>query len=85
MTSLEMVKNKVKELYYTHPDICINVSISKPRVCLKNEPVTIKNIYPHIFQIEERSACHKCYTIQYTDLLTRQIEIVEPDIGGSRA
>jgi len=40
--------------------------------------VVIKGVYPHIFQIEERSSgSTKCHTLQYTDVLLHHIEIVE--------
>lgn len=78
MASLDLIKNQVKKLYQTHPKIHINVSMTHPRIRLKNEPVTITNVYPHIFQIEEYSnGFPKCHTLQYTDILTKQIEILE--------
>lgn len=81
MTSLERIRNSIQKLYDTHPDIRINVQMTHPKVNLKNEPVTIKGVYPHIFQIEERSSGYpKCHTLQYTDVLIKQIEILEPDI-----
>lgn len=77
-TSLDIIKSQIKRLYDTHPNIHINVSITRPKVDLKNEPVIIKGVYPHIFQIEERSSgSPKCHTLQYADVLTKQIEILE--------
>ena len=79
-SSLEAIRSKVKRLYDTNPEIRVNVSISRPRVHLENEPATIKSVYPHFFQIEEHSGGSlRIHTIQYIDLVTRQIEIVEPD------
>ena len=78
MTQLDIIKGNIKKLYKTNPNIHINVSMKRPNVCLSNEPAIIKGIYPHIFQIEERSSgFSRCYTIQYTDVLTKCIEIVE--------
>ena len=78
MNSLDIIRGKIKRLYDTHPDIHIDVLMTHPKVNLKNEPVTIKEIYPHIFQIEERSTgVPKRYTLQYTDVLTKQITILE--------
>jgi uncharacterized protein Veg len=77
-SSLDIIKSKIKRLYDTHQNIHINVSMTHPKVNLKNEPVTIKGVYPHIFQIEEQSSgSPKCHTLQYTDVLTKQIEILE--------
>ena len=56
MTSLNIIKSKIQRLYKTNPDIHINVAITSPKVNLKNEPVVIKGVYPHIFQIEERGS-----------------------------
>lgn len=76
-----MIKSKVKRLYDSHPEIRVNISISRPRVHLENEPAKIKSVYPHFFCIEEYSSgTPRSHTIQYTDLVTRQIEIIEPDI-----
>lgn len=78
MTSLDIIKSKIQKLYKTNPNIHINVAITSPKANLKNEPVVIKGIYPHIFQIEERrSSSPKCHTIQYTEVLLHHIEIVE--------
>lgn len=78
MNALDVIKYKIKKLYNTNPNIHVNVSITRPKVVLKNEPATIKNIYPHIFQIEEHSSgTPRCHTLQYSDILTKQIEIVE--------
>ena len=78
MTSIDIVKSQIQELYRTHPNIHINVSMTRPKVSLKNEPVTIKGVYPHIFQIEDQSSgTPKCYTIQYADILTKSIKIAE--------
>ncbi len=78
MTLLDTIKSKIRGLYESNPNIHINVSISHPKVCLKNEPAVLKGVYPHIFQIEEHSSGYpKCHTVQYTDVITKQVEIVE--------
>lgn len=78
MNALDVIKYKIKKLYNTNPNIHVNVSITRSKVALKNEPAIIKNIYPHIFQIEEHSSgAPRCHTLQYSDILTKQIEIVE--------
>ena len=78
MTSLDIIKSKIQRLYKTNPNIHINVAITSPKVNLKNEPVVIKGVYPHIFQIEEKSSGSlKTHTLQYTEVLLHHIEIVE--------
>ncbi|MBQ6809416.1 MAG: hypothetical protein IJP09_01750 [Clostridia bacterium] len=76
--SLDSIKSKIKKLHQTNPNIHINVSMTNPKIHLKNEAVTIKSVYPHIFQIEENSTgVTKSHTLQYTDVLMKHIEILE--------
>lgn len=78
MTSVDEIKRKIQVLYETHSIIHINVNIKKPRVCIVNEPVIITGVYQHIFRIEERTGgAPKCHTLQYSDILTNKIAIVE--------
>ena len=78
MTSLDIIKSKIQRLYKSNPNVHINVAITSPKINLKNEPVVIKGVYPHIFQIEEGSSrSPKCHTLQYTDVLLHHIDIVE--------
>ncbi len=81
MTSLDSIKNNIRRLYNTHPDIHINVSLSSPRISLTDEPVVITGVYPHVFQIEEQGSSlpRRRHTLQYTDVLTRRITIAELD------
>ena len=78
MATLDAIKTQIQALYASNPHIHVNVSITKPKVHLTNEPVVIKGVYPHIFQVEELSSgFRKCYTIQYIDVLTGHVEILE--------
>ena len=78
MNSLDIIKAKIQKLYKTNPNIHINIAITSPKVNLKNEPVVIKGVYPHIFQIEERSSgSPKTHTHQYTEVLLHHIDIIE--------
>lgn len=84
MSSLEIIRNEIKRLFDLHPDIRVNVSMTRPKVHLKNEPAVIRAVYPNFFRIEENSSGNpKLHTIQYTELLTNQIEIIEPCIDTS--
>lgn len=83
MISLDRVKQKIKNLYETNPHIHVNVAMNHPKLHLQNAPVTIKGVYPHIFQIEEYSrGVPECHTLQYADVVSRQIEIVELGVLG---
>ena len=85
MTTLEMIKNNIMILYRTHPDVHVNVTLpTSKKVTLFNQPVVIKGVYPHVFQIEERSHGFSMrHTHQYTEVLTGNIEILElkEDLG----
>lgn len=75
MSALDMIRTQVKNLYETSPAVHVNVTFNTPKVSLHNEPVVIKNIYPHIFRVEDRK--HKSYTLTYNDVLTKNVEILE--------
>lgn len=78
MSSIEAIKAKIQNLYETNPQININVTLSRPKINLKNEPVTIKGVYPHIFRIEENSSGRPIiHTLQYSDILIGYIEILD--------
>ena len=78
MDMLNYIKSGIKKLYETHPDVHINVRMTRPTVSLSNESVTIIGVYRHLFQIQEHSSGHeRKYTIPYNDILTNQIEILE--------
>jgi len=81
MTTLDFIKREIKTLYETKPEIHVNVSISHPRIELKNDPAKITAVYSNIFRIEEYSnGAPASHTLKYTDLLTKQIEIEEVKI-----
>ncbi len=76
--TIEEIKSKIKTLYETNPKIHINVAISRPKVVLQNDEATIKGVYPHVFIIEEYSkGAPHCHTLQYVDVFTKRIEIIE--------
>ena len=78
MNSIDIIKNGIRMLYKTNPNIHVNVSLATPKLNLRNQSVLIKGVYPHVFQIEERGAEHLvCHTLQYVDVLTKNIEILE--------
>lgn len=58
--------------------IRINVSIAKSKLHLNNVPVEITGVYANIFQIEETTdRTSRRHTLQYTDVLTHNIEILD--------
>ncbi len=81
MSPLDAIRSEIKKLFDIHPDIRVNVSMTRPKVHLQNEPAVIRAVYPNFFRIEENSEGNpKLHTVQYTELLTKQIVIVEPCI-----
>lgn len=78
MTSLDIIKIQIQKFYKENRSVHINAVLTASKVTLKDEPVLIKGVYPHIFRIEERSSGKpKCHTFQYTDVLLHHIEIAE--------
>lgn len=78
MTAIEVTKQRIRALYEQNPHVHISVSINASKIHLTNEPVRITGVYPHIFQIEERSSgAPKNLTLQYTDVLTDNVKIAE--------
>ena len=76
---LEQIRQRILERYRSDPKIRINVSIAQPKLHLSNVPVEITGVYAHIFQIEENSSGQaKRHTLSYTDVLTHNIEILDP-------
>lgn len=55
MNALDIIRAEIQKLYKTNPNIHINVEITSPKINLKNKPVIIKSVYPHIFQVEEKT------------------------------
>ncbi len=78
MSPLELIREKVKRLRDSDPHIHVNVSITRPKVKIDNEPAEILGVYPNVFRLRDMSSKDgKSYTIKYSDILTGQIEIVE--------
>ena len=75
--NIQQMRQHILERYQTDPKIRINVSLAQPKLHLSNIPVEITGVYAHIFQIEETSSGQaKRHTLQYTDVLTHNIEIL---------
>ena len=83
MNVLDTIKNEIRKLYTTHPDIHVNVTLKRPhRKTLYHLPVVIRGVYPHMFQVEyQDGGTASIYMHQYTDIITKDIEILElPEI-----
>ena len=75
---LQQIRQRISERYLSDPNIRINVSLRQPRLHLNNVPVKITGVYRHIFQVEEVSpGPPKRHALQYTDVLTHNIELLD--------
>ena len=75
---LQQIRQRISERYRNDPNIRINVSLRQPRLHLNNVPVRITGVYRHIFQVEEDSSGQpKRHALQYADVLTHDIELLD--------
>ena len=75
---LQQIRQRILERYRSDPNIRTNVSLRQPRLHLNNVPVKITGVYRHIFQVEEvSSGPPKRHALQYTDVLTHDIELLD--------
>ena len=74
---LQQIRQRILERYLSDPNIRINVSLRQPKLRLSNVPVKITGVYRHIFQVEEDSSGQpKRHALQYADVLTHDIELL---------
>ena len=75
---LQQIRQRISDRYRSDPNIRINVSLRQPRLHLNNVPVKITGVYRHIFQVEEDSSGQsKRHALQYADVLTHDIELLD--------
>ena len=75
---LQQIRQHISERYRSDPNLRINVSLRQPRLQLNNVPVKITGVYRHIFQVEEDSSGQpKRHALQYADVLTHDIELLD--------
>ena len=75
---LQQIRQCISERYRSDPNIRINVSLRQPRLHSNNVPVKITGVYRHIFQVEEDSSGQsKRHALQYADVLTHDIELLD--------
>lgn len=75
---LEQIRRRISERYQSDPNSRVNVSLRQPRLHLNDVPVRITGVYRHIFQVEEDSSGQpKRHALQYADVLTHDIELLD--------
>lgn len=76
--NIQQIRQRVLTRYQRNSSIRINISITQPKLHLSNIPAKITGVYAHIFQIEEFSSGKTVrHTLQYTDVLTHNVEILD--------
>lgn len=75
-TSIYELKAKIEARFNTDP--LIHINLNRTRKKLKNLPVNIKSVHNHFFIVENSDNGYIArYTIQFGELLTKEIEILE--------
>ena len=74
MNAKDRIRVRIQRLYESDPVIHLNVSITRPKIVLKNKTARITGIYPHIFQIEANG---ERFSIQYAEVLAKNVIITE--------
>ena len=78
MNSITEIQNRICQLFNTNPNIHVSKFLHNPKIAIVNKPAKIIGVYSHIFQIEyEENGMLRTLTIQYPEILTKQIEIAE--------
>lgn len=74
MMGIDEIKRRIEELFLTNPDIHVNVSMARPKVHVENQAARIRGVYRNLFEIEAEG---KRYSVNYVDVLTNNIQIIE--------
>lgn len=78
MNQLDTIREQIRALFERDPKIHVSINMQRPKLSLKNDLAVIKEIYPRVFVLEEQSSgTPKCHTVQYAEVLTKQIRILE--------
>ena len=76
--AMNVIRERIARLYEIDPHIHVNVNMKKPKVELKNDSAIISGVYRYIFIVTEKSSGKvQSHTLQYADVLTGQVEILE--------
>ena len=82
MSALEKIRHEIERLYGIGARIHINISMTHPKLVVHNVVAEIKEVYPNIFINEERDCGFpRRHSLSYTDVLIKQVEILELRLG----
>ena len=74
----EVIKQRIKYLYESHPNIHVNIKLPHSKATLVNAPATIEGTYPNIFVLVGNSKGYiERHTLKYSDVLIGNVEIIE--------
>lgn len=82
MSAIDEIRQGIKKLYDDSECIHININMTHPKLVVHNIPAVIKGVYPNLFIIEERDCGYvRRHSLSYTDVLIKQVEILELKLG----
>lgn len=80
MERLNYIKSEIQRLYKTNPNIHVNVKASRTKLAVESSAAVIKSVHSKFFRIEETSSGYaKCHSVQYAEVLTGNVVILELD------
>lgn len=79
MNEVRQIRRKIAERYRANPKIRVNVNLTHPKLQLRGAEAVITGVYSHLFQVEEVGEEQKRHTLQYTDVLLHNVEIIDID------
>lgn len=81
MQDINVIKDRVGELFVRAPEVHIDVHSTRPKVSVSSLPAKIVGVYRNFFRIEAvEDGMLKAYTVQYTDLFIGRVKIAELDL-----
>ena len=81
MDRIAYIKSEIERLYKTNPTVHVTLKLSRPKLWVKDTPVTIVGVYRNFFRIEERHSGHPLsHTLQYGDLLIGHVTVREVNL-----
>lgn len=78
MIKYDAIRDQLKKLQGSGSTVHMDVNMNHPKLHLTNAAAKITGVYSHLFQIEEDSTGKiRKHTIQYNELLTKNVVILE--------
>ena len=82
MATVEVIRDRIRKLYEAGKEIHININMTHPKLVVHNVSARIEGVYPNLFIIEERNCGYpRIHSLAYSDVLIKQIEILELRLG----